>query len=119
MNLTGIAILNGYSILLLAVLLFYSLGGAYGRSRQRGLYVALLTTTMALMVIDTLARCDGFLTPAFPSINWWGNCFCSCSRRSSRPSGSNTSTFRSAATKKSPPACTSPSSCSTPRTALW
>lgn len=73
MSLSANAVLNGYAIALLALLLAYSFGGGRGRSRQQGLYLSMLSTTMLLLVLDTLSRFDGLAHPAFPAINWTGN----------------------------------------------
>ncbi len=73
MSLSANAVLNGYAIALLALMLAYSSGGGFGRSRQHGLYMAMLSTTMLLLAIDTLSRFDGLAYPAFPAINRIGN----------------------------------------------
>ena len=73
MSLMANIVLDGFAVALMTVLLIYMLGGSYNRSSQRKLYAAMLVTTMALLIVDTLSRFDGLSAPSYPAINWWGN----------------------------------------------
>jgi diguanylate cyclase (GGDEF)-like protein len=73
MSLTANLVMDSYAFLLLMVLLVYTASGGYGKSPQHRLYMMILLTTVLLLVLDVVARFDGFAHPAFPALNWWGN----------------------------------------------
>ena len=73
MSLTANLVMDSYAILILLVLFVYSLSGGCRNSPQHRLYLSMLLTTMLLLVIDVISRCDGFAYPAFPALNRWGN----------------------------------------------
>jgi len=73
MSLIPNVVLDCYAILLLLVLFFYSASGRSRSSRLHRLYLSILLTTVLLLLLDMIARFDGFSHPAFPAFNWWGN----------------------------------------------
>jgi diguanylate cyclase (GGDEF)-like protein len=75
MDLTANVVLNIFSVLILSVLFVYSSSDGYRNSKQRRLYLLQLTVTAALLIFDTMGRCDALNNPAFPVLNRVGNFF--------------------------------------------
>jgi hypothetical protein len=73
MSLTANVVLDIYATLLLLVPLGYSAGGGSRASSQHKVYLAMLLTTIFLLVFDIIARFDGLEYPLLPALNWWGN----------------------------------------------
>ncbi len=69
MRLIDNLILNGFSVLLLTILLAYSLQSSAERALRQRLYIRTLLCTIALLILDYFSRFDGHLGTVYPLIN--------------------------------------------------
>jgi hypothetical protein len=73
MNLTGVVLVNTYSILLLAIIFYNTYKHNDNRSLLHKLYNVLLVCTALMLFLDILGRMDGNPGTIYPALNYLGN----------------------------------------------
>ena len=73
MNLVNNVVINGFSILILVILLIHALRRIEEKSMQQKLYVRIVLITILLLILDVLSRSDGHLGTIYPFMNHVSN----------------------------------------------
>ncbi|MGI6527819.1 MAG: diguanylate cyclase domain-containing protein [Caldicoprobacterales bacterium] len=73
MDLTGVVLVNTYSILLLAIIFYNTYKHNDNRSLLHKLYKVLLVCTALMLFLDILGRMDGNPGTIYPALNYLGN----------------------------------------------